>query len=61
MTTGADGWGSKLMIHAALPFAGTATPIEITSENLARTSTIVNTGGMNGTRSQRAERSRFGN
>ncbi len=61
MTTGADGWnGGKGNIQAALPFAGTATPIEIIRESLKRTSTIINTKGMSGTRSQRAERSRFG-
>jgi len=60
MTTGADGWGSKLLIQEALPFAGTATCLEFTSESLARTSSIMNTQGFSGTRSQHGEKSRFG-
>lgn len=60
MTTGTDGWAVKCAMIGALPFDGTATPIEILSESLKKTNTIQNTQGMYGTRSQHAEKSRLG-
>lgn len=60
MTTGADGYGLKLIMQDALPFDNTATAFELSAagESLAGNNSIINTQGMAGTRSQRSERSR---
>lgn len=55
---GADGFLVKGAMIDALPFSGSATPIELTSESLAKKTTIINTQGMYGTRQQHKERSR---
>ena len=60
MTTGADGWDSNLLIEAALPFTSGATPLRYKAESLAKASTILNDTGMDGSRSQHSELSRFG-
>lgn len=60
MSTGVDGWKVKCAVQAALPFTSGATPLEITSESLSKKTSIINPMGMQGTRSQKSERSRFG-
>lgn len=60
MSNGADGWQSHLLIQAALPFSGSATPLRFKSESLAKQSTILNDSGMDGSASEHAELSRHG-
>lgn len=55
-----DGWETKCAVKAALPFTSGATPLEINSESLKKTTKILNPKAMSGSRSQKSERSRYG-
>ncbi len=57
---GVDGWQVKACAIESLPFGSGATPIELQSESIAKTNTLLNTQGFYGTRSKHKERSRIG-